>query len=85
MKNVHRMIVTILSFVFANALVLLFMPPSTRAQEATPLEPGKPIEREITGGETVEFGAQRHAQLFEFGPGRADDEQRANLALAHVR
>ncbi len=64
MKNVHRMIVTILSFVFANALVLLFMPPSTRAQEATPLEPGKPIEREITGGESHTYQLSMTAGQF---------------------
>lgn len=52
MKNVHRMIVTVVNIVFANALVLLFTPLSAHAQESTMLETGKRIEREIAIGQS---------------------------------
>ena len=51
MKNVHWMIVTIVSIAFANALVLFISPLSLHAQETTMLETGKSIEREIANGQ----------------------------------
>ena len=73
MTKVHRVIATVLSFVAAIVCALLLSPPSAHAQEATPLEAGKSIEREITGGQshryqiTLAAGAYLHVEAVERG------------------
>jgi len=73
MKDVHRMIVMVSIAVFANTLALLFTPPNAYAQEIAPLEAGKSIEREITGGQTHHYqitltvGAYLHVEAVERG------------------